>query len=97
MHNITQWVEALSVPDSPPILLENCGDNGPKGWSKPPLHSDSPVWSPEKECGFQMYRISSDVAPQFYSTMYNLQAMIPYQDVSRPGCWSYPGRSTVHY
>ena len=34
-----------------------------------------------------MYRISADIAPQFYSTMYNLQAMLPYTNYSRPGCW----------
>lgn len=84
-HNITRWVAALdALPGPRELLLENCGDNHDR-WSAPDVSTVSGF------CGFQMYRISSDIAPQFYSTMYNLQAMIPYADVSRPGCWSYPG------
>jgi hypothetical protein len=84
-HNISQWVEALAALDGPPLLLENCGNNGPKRWSPP-----DPASLAKHTCGFQMYRVSADIAPQFYSTMYNLQAMVPYQNLSRPGCWSYP-------
>ena len=84
-HNISRWVEALDKLDGPPLLLENCGDNH-EAWSPP----DVSVVSGTGTCGFQMYRISSDIAPQFYSTMTNLQAMLPYAKVSRPGCWSYP-------
>ncbi len=84
-HNITRWVAALdALPGPRELLLENCGDNHDR-WSAPDVSTVSGT------CGFQMYRISPDIAPQFYSTMYNLQAMIPYANVSHPGCWSYPG------
>ena len=47
-----------------------------------------------QECPAHLYRVSKDIAPQFYSTMYNLQHTTMYQDVkhpmSRPGCWAYP-------
>ena len=83
MHNISQWIKELAALDGPPLLLENCGNNGPSRWSGPSFPAVN------KSCGFQMYRISSDIAPQFYSTMFNLQAMIPYQNISRPGCFAY--------
>ena len=83
-HNITRWVAALdALPGPRELLLENCGDNGDT-WRRPAVSAVG------GNCGFQMYRISPDIAPQFYSTMFNLQAMIPYADVSHPGCWSYP-------
>ena len=78
-----RWVEALGkLPTNSPLLLENCGDNHAT-WSPP----DISTIRGNGHCGFQMYRISADIAPQFYSTMYNLQAMLPYTNYSRPGCW----------
>lgn len=68
-----------------PTWLPFVGDNHDK-WSPPDISAVAGTGS----CGFQMYRISADIAPQFYSTMWNLQAMLPYANVSRPGCWSYP-------
>jgi hypothetical protein len=73
------------LPGPRELLLENCGDNHDR-WSPPDVAAVAGTGS----CGFQMYRISADIAPQFYSTMWNLQAMLPYANVSRPGCWSYP-------
>lgn len=84
-HDIKKWVAALQQLRGTPKLLENCGDNSDH-WSPPPLADVSGTGS----CGFQMYRVSTDIAPQFYSAMYNLQAMITYSNASRPGCWSYP-------
>jgi len=62
-------------------------------------------WTPAKpqdvvgaKCdGFHMYRVSRDIAPQFHSTMYNLQQLRPFlggqdangQPLSRPHCWAY--------
>ena len=84
-HNISQWVVALEALQGPPLLLENCGDNHAK-WSPP----DVATIEGEGSCGFQMYRISTDIAPQYYSAISNLQDMIPYTKYSRPGCWPYP-------
>ena len=83
-HNITRWVAALAQLDGAPRLLENCGDNGPDRWSAPAVAAVSGTGP----CGFQMYRVSADIAPQFYSAMANLQHMLPYANVSRPGCWA---------
>eukprot|EP00041_Stephanoeca_diplocostata_P010887 m.174394 g.174394 ORF g.174394 m.174394 type:complete len:444 (+) comp18328_c0_seq5:71-1402(+) len=91
-HDIAAWVRALAAADGRPLLLENCGDNtdgqktGPWTWSVPrpqDVSGDGP-------CGFHMYRVSTDIAPQFVSTMYNLQQMIPFLPHSRPSCWAYP-------
>jgi hypothetical protein len=85
-HNISRWVDALAaLPGPREMLLENCGDNH-AGWSSPDVSAVSGTGG----CGFQMYRVSSDIAPQFYSAMFNLQAMVKYLNVSRPGCWPYP-------
>ena len=57
-----------------------------QSWSPPDVSSVSG----SGRCGFQMYRVSADIAPQFYSSMFNLQAMVKYLNASRPGCWPYP-------
>mmetsp|Transcript_27285 Transcript_27285/g.59257 ORF Transcript_27285/g.59257 Transcript_27285/m.59257 type:complete len:281 (+) Transcript_27285:1-843(+) len=84
-HDIHVWSKSLKATGRP-ILLENCGDNH-ETWS-PPLPEELKV------CDFHMYRVSADIAPQFYSTMYNLQFTIPFQaldqPMSRPNCWAYP-------
>ena len=68
-------------------MIENCGDNS-YHWSAP-LPEDI-----EKACPYHMYRVSKDIAPNFFSAMYNLQYTTPYQNhgspTSKPGCWSYP-------
>ena len=76
------------------MLVENCANNGKIGGKS---------WTPAKphdvvgsKCrGFHTYRVSHDIAPQFYSAMYNLQKMRPFlgngtkAPLSRPGCWAY--------
>ena len=81
---------------------ESCG-NGPNGTD--PKHADytgtdylglAPTWRAmlEDTCPFSFYRISVDVAPQFFSTVHNLNRALPYlqtvKPLSRPGCWAYP-------
>ena len=50
-------------------------------------------------CTFDLYRVSSDIAPQFYSTVWNLQHVVPFNrladPLSRPGCFAYPDMSQV--
>lgn len=58
----------VSHPAPSVATTENCGDNHAT-WS-PPLPSEL------ETCGFNLYRISTDIAPQFYSTMYNLQFQV---------------------
>ena len=83
-HNISRWVHALADLDGPPRLLENCGNNGPLHWSPPTVGAVSG----SGPCGFQMFRVSADIAPQFYSAMFNLQAAAKFSNISRPGCWA---------
>eukprot|EP00039_Didymoeca_costata_P013692 m.212155 g.212155 ORF g.212155 m.212155 type:complete len:445 (-) comp15848_c0_seq8:31-1365(-) len=92
-HNISLWVEQLAALQGVPLLLENCGDNGVP--TVPGQHVPWSVPNPENlpksgACGFQMYRISADIAPQFNSIMANLQSSVVYRNHSRPGCWAYP-------
>ena len=48
----------------------------------------------EDTCPFSFYRVSVDVAPQFFSTVHNINRALPYlrpsAPLSRPGCWAYP-------
>jgi len=41
-----------------------------------------------------MYRVSTGIAPQFYSAMHNLQFLVPFlsanRPLSRPGAWAHP-------
>jgi len=89
-HNITEWAEALAASGRD-VVLENCGDNH-DNWSPPDL-------AELEDCDFNFYRISDDIAPQFYSAMYNLQHQVKYQDetrpLSRPGCFAYSDMSIV--
>lgn len=107
-HGIELWTAALSaVGAQDKVVVENCANNGKLEdvWSPdqglPSADNPLPVWrsaEPEdvrgSKCdGFHMYRISRDIAPQFYSTMWNLQQMLPFlgeEPLSRPGCWAYP-------
>jgi len=85
-HNISVWYEAL-VKTGRKIMLENCGDNH-NAWSPP---TPAEVLA---NCDYHMYRVSTDIAPQFESAMFNLQFTAAYQDkahpASHPGCWAYP-------
>jgi len=56
---------------------------GPKTWEPPTL-------AQLEVCESNLYRISKDIAPQFYSTMYNLQHTSLYQDLHKP--MSRPGQ-----
>jgi alpha-galactosidase len=97
-HDIGKWMDAIQKSGRP-ITVENCGDNnnGPPGdkqrWS-PPLPSD--LEGDKCLRKGQFYRVSKDIAPQFYSAMYNLQYTSKYNNkgltspLSRPGCWAYP-------
>ena len=85
------WAEALNKTGRP-ILLEDCGTNGPNEFG--PKTWEPPTLEQLEVCESNLYRISKDIAPQFYSTMYNLNHQALYQDperpMSRPGCWAYP-------
>ena len=53
----------------------------------------------EDTCPFSFYRVSVDVAPQFFSTVHNVNRALPYlrpsAPLSRPGCWAYPDSKTA--
>lgn len=77
-HNITAWYLEVQKAEQN-IVVENCGDNH-LSWTPP----DPSVVA--QACPFNLYRVSTDIAPQFESTMYNLQKRALYP-MSRPGCW----------
>lgn len=107
-HGIELWTAALAAAGAQDqVVVENCANNGKLEdvWSPdqglPSSDNPLPVWQSAKpddvrgsKCdGFHMYRISRDISPQFYSTMWNLQQMLPFlgeEPLSRPGCWAYP-------
>jgi hypothetical protein len=74
------------------LKVESCG-NGPNGTNP---KKDSPPMQAFLDqvgdtCPFSLFRVSVDVAPQFFSTVYNANRALPYLELtkplSRPGCW----------
>jgi len=92
-RDMLEWADLLEAHASQDLLIESCG-NGPSGTD--PKHDATPLpaWASliKDSCPFSFYRVSSDVAPQFFSTVYNANRMVPYlgeAPLSRPGCWAY--------
>ena len=91
----TLWAEAVNATGRE-ILLENCNNGGyvPYGLAYGPHWH----WDPERDppmtdqgCPFNMFRVGSDIAPSPLSTVSNLLQAAEYLNVSKPGCWAYPG------
>ncbi len=76
-------------------MVESCG-NGPEGTN--PKHDPVPMPSYIEQltesCPWSIYRVSTDIAPQFFSTVHNVNRgrffRDPERPLSRPGCWAYP-------
>lgn len=77
------------------LFVESCG-NGPKGTNP---KKDSPPKTAflsmvADSCPFSIFRVSQDIAPQWFSAIYNANRALPYlgrhNALSRPGCWAYP-------
>lgn len=97
-RDMREWTRRLAGSH---VVVENCANNGAvggKGWTPARPHDVA-----GSQCdGFHFYRVSRDIAPQFYSTMYNLQQLraflggksdshgVPKPPLSRPGCWAHP-------
>jgi alpha-galactosidase len=93
--NMTLWTSELLRAGNSKILIEDCLDKS--FWAR-----DSAPPTPTREllrsCPSHFYRITRDIAPDFYSTMFNVNFMTRqlapyYTDASaapRPGCWAYP-------
>jgi len=95
-HDISLWSQNVEAAERI-IELENCANNGRFQWKR--VNDDAPGWLPASKedvmtGSFNLYRVSKDIAPQFYSTMYNLLSMKPFLEgntpLSRPGKWAYP-------
>ena len=107
-RDMDRWASEFSKPGRHDIMVESCG-NGPNGTNpKKDLYTGPdhlgliPSWRNQlaDTCPFSFFRVSVDVAPQFESTIYNLNRALPYlqpqsagagNPLSRPGCWAYPG------
>ena len=92
-QNISAWTAELNRTGRP-ILLEDCLTKRYTRQGKvPPI----PLAEIFEECPGNFFRLGSDIAPQFYSTMYNLiytysimaRYNSPGHPASRPGCWTY--------
>lgn len=93
-RDMTKYAQELATRNAS-LLVENCG-NGPAGANPKmdfPPHQDY-LDMLQTSCPWSFYRTSVDVAPQFYSTVYNVNRALPFLDadapLSRPGCWAYP-------
>ena len=92
-QNITRWTELLNATGRP-ILLEDCLT---KRYTRQLKPAPIPLAEVFEECPGHYFRLSSDIAPQFMSTMYNLiftyNVHAPFTNAthsaSRPGCWVY--------
>lgn len=93
--NMTLWAEAANATGRE-MLLENCNNGGyvPYGISYGP-HYDPERGPPMRDqgCPFNMFRTGIDIAPSPLSTVSNLLDTSRYLNVSKPGCWAYPGAS----
>ena len=99
-QNILQWTEALNATGRP-VLLEDCLTkrySSRIGGSSEIPEDQWPYTLEEifERCPGNFFRLGKDVAPQFYSTVYNLiftqNLSAPYNAKgkgSRPGCWTY--------
>jgi alpha-galactosidase len=92
-QNISVWTDLINKSGHP-VLLEDCLT---KRYTRRGLPAPIPLDKVFEECPGNFFRLGPDIAPQFYSTMFNLiftfNVMAPYQNlthpVSRPGCWVY--------
>lgn len=92
-QNITVWTAELNATGRP-ILLEDCLT---KRYTRRNEPAPVPLAEVFDECPGNFFRLGPDIAPQFYSTMYNLiytyNMMSTYNSAahpaSRPGCWTY--------
>lgn len=72
-NNLDVWYDLF--PKS--VHIENCH------WGLQP-------YMPTKDwCPFSTFRVSGDIEPDFKSIMHNLEALLLWSNVSRPGCWAY--------
>ena len=103
-RDMTEWAAAFAqlAQGGRDLLVESCG-NGPRGTSpKDASYTGAdhlglaPSWEAmvRDTCPFSFYRVSGDIAPQFFSAVANLNRALPYlrpeAPLSRPGCWAYP-------
>ena len=92
-RDMTEWASEFAKPGNHPLLVESCG-NGPKGTNPKKDQGIMPAWKAmlETTCPFSFYRVSVDLAPQWFSVVYNMNRALPYlgaKPLSRPGCWAY--------
>jgi|EP01047_Picozoa_sp_COSAG01_P018717 hypothetical protein len=103
-QDITEWTKELNAAaarSGRPILLEDCLT---KRYTRRGEPSPVPLQEVFRECPGNFFRLGPDIAPQFFSTMYNLiftyNLMARYNSdahpASRPGCWTYSDVSTSH-
>ena len=83
---MTSWAAALNATGVP-LMLENCNDADP---FRPVKLPDGTV-----DCPYNHFRTSIDGAPNFRSTMWNVQETLPWLDVSSPGCFAYADMLTI--
>jgi hypothetical protein len=88
-RDMAEWAHEFAKPGNHPLMVESCG-NGPKGTNPKKDQGLMPAWEAmlEDTCPFSFYRVSVDLAPQFYSTIYNMNRALPYlgeKPLSRPG------------
>ncbi len=84
--NMTAWATALNATGVP-LMLENCNDGSP---FRPTRAPDGTV-----DCPYNHFRTSIDGAPNFRSTMWNVQETLPWLSVSSPGCFGYADMLTI--
>jgi alpha-galactosidase len=82
------------------VTVENCADNAPSTAVGNPWTPATPADVSGDACTFDFYRVSTDIAAQFYSTVFNLQKTSAFNSMttnplSRPGCFAYPDMSQV--
>ena len=90
-YTLLNWT--LSTAGKKMVLVENC-HNGPHTGSPASVTPFGPHVPTADWCPFHMYRSSTDIRPVFGSILNNLDTIPPLAaaNLSRPGCWAYPGQ-----
>ena len=96
-NNMTLYAELYNQTGHA-VLIESCHGTSSctpdpdSGGFMPDPNGICPYFDPSGNlvCPFHYFRTSADVSFSFDSFLGNLQTLVKFQHVSRPGCWATP-------
>jgi alpha-galactosidase len=86
-QHLAEWARLLNASGWP-VLVENCFDNASFPFV-PSGADDGDEKVIEEACPMNMFRTGGDMRAQWPLMLRRLQTIVPWQRLSRPGCWAY--------